>query len=293
VTGTLSVAQAEPMAGAEPRWARWLTYFPFVAGGGLAALYVIGALTRTTQLMGADVTVRDTLPLVPLQQLLAVGIGAVVQSATYLPVVALFGLFALVSTARERRRLAEGDGEDPVPEIDAEALAGAAALRHAGHRDEAARVTLLALLRRTWKQSALGFALFALCMVLAYAPVTALTLVVLTAVLILVIVASPRVLALGHPWAFAAVVTGFVLTVTIVNAYIYPQPLARVIVARTAGQPDVRGGLVVDTGSTWYVCDARNHVIGIPASQVREVRTRSHGRKRPDALTVRLVRWLL
>jgi hypothetical protein len=62
---------------------------PGFAAIGLALLYGTGAVIKSGQLRGADQNVRDTLPLVPLEQVLALGIGTVITSLVWVTVLSL------------------------------------------------------------------------------------------------------------------------------------------------------------------------------------------------------------
>ncbi len=57
-----------------------LTALPAVSALSVAVLYGLGVLLNVTQLLGADVPVLDALPLIPLQDHLTKGLGAVFTS---------------------------------------------------------------------------------------------------------------------------------------------------------------------------------------------------------------------
>lgn len=57
---------------------------PLATALGIAVLYGAGAIVKAGQLRGEGFAIRDTLPLVPLEQLLALGIGIVVSSLLWL-----------------------------------------------------------------------------------------------------------------------------------------------------------------------------------------------------------------
>jgi hypothetical protein len=74
---------------------------PGVAAVILGLLYTTGALLKTAQLRGAGVSVTDALPLVPLQQLLSLGIGTLVHTFwTALITLGVFGVFAFALRRR-------------------------------------------------------------------------------------------------------------------------------------------------------------------------------------------------
>jgi hypothetical protein len=291
MTGSGSNEQTASSVGADPRWARWLTYFPFVAGGGLAGLYALGALTRTTQLMGAHVTVRDTLPIVPLQQLLATGIGTVISSLVNVPIVLFTGLFLALSSATRRGTTEDADAE-PRSTLSPEAIEKARVLTAAGRDREADRVIIRAVILDDWKSMLSSFVVGAASVFVAYPPATAATVMVLVGLVVLAIAFFPREMARrGGLGVLAVAGAAFAISVTVVNAYIYPQPLADIVLVRSGGLPDVRGKLVVDTGASWYVRDSPNHVRAVPASKVVDARVRSHGRPRDDRVADVVAGW--
>ena len=61
---------------------------PGFAALGLGLLYATGAVIKAGQLRGEGLNVRDTLPLVPLEQILALGIGTLVTSLIWVVVFA-------------------------------------------------------------------------------------------------------------------------------------------------------------------------------------------------------------
>jgi hypothetical protein len=73
-----------------------------VAAAGLALLYTYGALIKATQLHGAGLTVMDTLPLVPLQQVLLTGVSQLIRAgALILAIFTFLFLFRLSATGDE------------------------------------------------------------------------------------------------------------------------------------------------------------------------------------------------
>lgn len=57
---------------------------PLATALGIAVLYGAGAIVKAGQLRGEGFAIRDNVPLVPLEQLLALGIGIVVSSLLWL-----------------------------------------------------------------------------------------------------------------------------------------------------------------------------------------------------------------
>ena len=81
---------------------------PGLVAIGVGLLYGTGAVIKSGQLRTADLNVRDTLPLIPLEQLLAVGIGTIVTSLVW---VFVFAFILWIYLGREadydRERQAE------------------------------------------------------------------------------------------------------------------------------------------------------------------------------------------
>jgi MFS family permease len=85
-----------------------LAVVPLVTALGLASLYGVGALQKVGQLHDAELRAQDALPLVPLPQLLALGIGSALFAAALAPFALVFG--ALIHR-HERRQT--GNGREP------------------------------------------------------------------------------------------------------------------------------------------------------------------------------------
>jgi hypothetical protein len=87
-----------------PGWTTVLSFIPLALASTLALLYGLGATLRAGELRGAEVNVRDTLPLFTIDQLLARGIYAGVVA---LPIIALIAIpaagIAFLSTATPLR----------------------------------------------------------------------------------------------------------------------------------------------------------------------------------------------
>jgi hypothetical protein len=72
------LAFSVPKMSLQPR--EVLVVVPGFAAFALGLLYGAGAVIKSGQLRGEDLNTRDTLPLVPLEQILAPGIGTIVTS---------------------------------------------------------------------------------------------------------------------------------------------------------------------------------------------------------------------
>ncbi|HEX8741817.1 MAG TPA: hypothetical protein VF712_01670 [Thermoleophilaceae bacterium] len=92
-------------SGGGQRWSTILTALPGVAAVFLGALYAIGALLTMADLRGAGLRVRDTMPLIPIEDLLARGIGTAIF---------LSGLLAIAALELAARAALERDDADPL-----------------------------------------------------------------------------------------------------------------------------------------------------------------------------------
>src|SRR4051812_32640639 len=85
-----------------------LALVPVTLGAVLATFYALGTLLKTAELRGAHLSVRDTLPLVPLPQLLVRGAGVVTDLPALLLVLVLaatsYWLFGFMEEKSEERR---------------------------------------------------------------------------------------------------------------------------------------------------------------------------------------------
>lgn len=108
-----TAAVAEAPTPTRPTSLQLIALLPGLAVAGLALLYATGALIKTSQLRDAGVSVQDALPLVPIEQLLALGIGTMMSSLAivvgWTATIALFVYFA-------RRRARRGTTKEP-PQI--------------------------------------------------------------------------------------------------------------------------------------------------------------------------------
>jgi len=80
---------------------------PAVSAVSVGLLYCLGVVLTTTQLVGAHVSVTETLPMVPLQEHLTKGLGAVFSSLA-LGSIAVFGFVAMLVGYGWYRRYREG-----------------------------------------------------------------------------------------------------------------------------------------------------------------------------------------
>lgn len=81
-----------------------LAWIPGIAALAVAALYSVGALLTAAGLRGAGLSVRDTLPLVPLEKILARGISTLIGSVLLLAALVLLGVLIVSAVSALRRR---------------------------------------------------------------------------------------------------------------------------------------------------------------------------------------------
>jgi|GEM_PF-3519531 len=92
---------------------RLLRLFPGLLAGGLAIVYVLGAIATGSEFSGAGIDPRDAVPLLSVEQLLARGIGVLVKPTAFLLILALALFFLQVLVAQiVRQHLRRGLDED-------------------------------------------------------------------------------------------------------------------------------------------------------------------------------------
>jgi hypothetical protein len=87
---------------------RCLKLFPAFLAGGLALVYILGAIATGSEFEGAGADPRDAVPLLSIEQLLARGIGVLVQPSGlfmmgYALLILLTAVFAVVMNERRKR----------------------------------------------------------------------------------------------------------------------------------------------------------------------------------------------
>jgi hypothetical protein len=254
-------------------------FLPGIAALGVGVLYAAGALERATQLHGAHLRVLDFLPLIPLPDLLAVGVSQAVQGT--LGVVIWAFLFAAVVW------LSRAEPERLRPQIHMPRLQ----VMRSETSPATTKPSRLPQWTRAWPVRPLRW-LFHLVFVSYYSWVF-LYLVYCTfddfASSASVTVAS----ACAAHWpaaaenkqrgkALALVSTILISSVAfgLMRSYFVPAPLPKVSLD-VAHASDVHGGLVVHVDRTWYVSDRPNRVISIPDSQVTAAVVVSQKNPRP------------
>ena len=210
---------------------------------GLGLLYSAGAIVKSGQLRSAHVSVRDTLPLVPLEQILALGIGIIVTS-----IVTVF-VFALVLWVY----VGWWTPEPPAIRVSAPLFPLVRALR-----------CLLAVAFIVW-------------IFFTIPPLGALS---VTAALFLG-GGVRRIYGRGRRYV-AYVVLGylaFILVLNAANGYIYPKPLPEVELRLKNQATPVVGTMLLTTGTTWYFTQHAQTFRAISAEKVAVAIVRSRSRR--------------
>jgi hypothetical protein len=205
----------------------------------LGGVYGYGALKKATELRGAHQTVRDTLPLVPLEQLLVTGITAALGIAAVL----IFGLLLALVIAEWQVRREETPTERPEGDGD-------------GFWSRAS----------SYAPVVLGLSILIVLLigtVAAYLLVAQVTLITWFS----------STAHLRRRMYLAGVVTVGVATLLVLN-YLDPDPLPKASITTERGD-HVGGSLIAATGDTWYVAIADQHFVAVRADEVRKATVES------------------
>jgi len=223
----------------------WLQLAPALLAIGLGGIYAFGAISVLGQFQAADLDALQTMPLVPIDQILARGIGAITQAAALSLPFALFGAIGVFKW--DEQKAAAKKPKDEGSQENGE--------------DGSARSfwILLALILAAVLfvpsdyLSILGFGLGSM-------------IVVINAV-------RKKLTAEGRLWrshAFVAGYAAFVLTATATGSIVRADPLPKASLALKRGTT-ATGGLLASTGSGWYIARNNGNVIAIPAGNVKSV----------------------
>jgi hypothetical protein len=232
-----------------------VTVLPGLAALLLGLLYGVGALIKTAQLRQADVSVLDALPLVPLEQVLGLGIGTVTTSLLLLVAWALLvGTYLFITRQR------------PVSKI------------IIGRRLRQRRPT-----ERGKHEDRLFFWSHVFVLIVFFLATTIFYFALIGGGYVLSVVLGRKsdANALSRRSVVLALATYFavVLSALTANAYLYPSPLPTVELKMRNGGDSVRGNLIVVTGSSWYVTGERETFRSIPTNRVNSSLIRSGERQ--------------
>jgi hypothetical protein len=228
---------------------------PILFASGLALLYLVGAGVKAIQLTNADIEIADGLSLVPVDQVLSIGIGTTLREA---PFIAALALTALVPTVIFGWfELTERQTQTSLIRVE--------------------RTTMRASGRRERRLLLLPWLPLSLVAVITLPPLLASGM----AAAILVMLAAQQ-LAYGLPptarrWSLVGamwLVTCIgLITVVLQNATAFqPLPEAQV---RTHNGTQIRGRLVVINDGTWYLTHGPRQISTIPAEEIQSARIES------------------
>lgn len=202
---------------------------PIAVASAVGALYTVGAVLTTAQLRTADLAVRDTLPLVPLPQLLGRGMSVFLKSFAGIVVIAVVFAAALFFSEQ----------------VEQELLA-ATRRRWPGARRRV-KLTLVA-----------GVAAI---LALLSEPAIAVGVAGCSFVLLLWVFGSVRLRRALLVWA------GLVAVVLLVVAFYRPEPLPTAELL--TGRGCVEGDLITVAADTWYVGRRDRRFVAVSGADVR------------------------
>lgn len=219
---------------AEPRSPRSLverlSLLPLVIAIFVGILYTVGAVLTTGQLRRANLVVRDTLPLVPLPQLLGRGMSVFLKPFAGLLAIVLVFIAVLVLGSRLERALERR-------------MAGWSSGRCGVARAVVVVVAIAALALLSPPQVAIGVAVCAL---------------------VLALWVLGRLPLRESLLLFAGVSALMLLGL----AFYRPEPLATVTI-RTSTRGVVHGDLITSANGTWYIGQGRRNFVAIAASDIQ------------------------
>jgi hypothetical protein len=225
-----------------------LTLLPGLAALGAGVLYAAGAVVKSGQLRDAGLNVRDTLPLVPLQQLLALGIGVVVTSLLWFVVFAflLWVYLGPMSGFKDQEPLTVGP-----------------------------RTHLFArIFGYLWLPLGAGIVLHEFWIRPFF------TAIVTTAGLLLAAFAGQSHRGRRYVMTVLTVYFAIVIFANTASAYVSPEPLPRADIETFSGEK-ISASLIVTDGGYWYVSTAKHRFRAIPTSEVQRAAMHSAKRTRP------------
>jgi hypothetical protein len=270
------------MSGKTQRWTdnplRLVAYVPVMAAGGVAVFYAVGAIAKVGEISGAGFNAATVLQSTPIQQLLALGVSAVVEPISLSGLAALAVLIALIAWMADRS--ASTTSERSITQVELLVLSRQVQTRERYRRSVEGvpppvptPSTIRRVARWTWrwaKRALLATGLLVLVLVaivfeLGGAPTT---------IASWLIVAPPAWFVakrLGMRTR-AAVATAFIVSAVVsmtTRALVYPLPLPRVMVRTDAGT--VEGQLLITTENATTVGLANCKIETIPAAHIKSV----------------------
>jgi hypothetical protein len=249
---------------------RWVPLVPVVIACSLAGIYTLGAISIFGQFLAADLDGAQTMPLVPIDQILARGIGAIIDQA----ILGVLGISLAYSiSAFEDLKEGKARKEGQVPSTsDPSSQAGGQIFT--GRLGVGVWIALLA---------AAFFAPFGLVTTIG-------------AGLLTIQAVIPRVrdwmLRQGYkkwrPTAFFVSYCAFLVVSAVVGAFTRPSPLPDITLERSTGE-SIHGGLVAANGSNWLVAKPDGTVLSLPEG-VADIATITYSKEPTDESLFQRVR---
>jgi ABC-type multidrug transport system fused ATPase/permease subunit len=249
------VAARDPnQSGAEQLVRSGVYFVPGLVALGLGVLYASGALVKSAQLIGEGANVRDILPLVPLEGILAVGIGTVVTSLLVLVTWTGIVAFYIWATRRQTKPIT-------VPPETYRRLM----LRPTSNWYRGLRASIWILVAITIAAS-LWLAPFFTAVISA------------ASLMFAVIAAHHR--QRGRRWTLMMLSIYFfvILAARIGNAFVYPEPLPLAEIRHEDGTK-LSGTLLSVGNGLWIVSTGDREYRAIPADNVRQALVESQERE--------------
>lgn len=200
---------------------------------GVGVLYAVGAVLTTAQLRTADLAPRDTLPLIPLSQLLGRGMSVFLKPFAGVLAVGVVYLGALLVGEQIEVKLRERFGRRGADQ-------------------------------RRWPRALVVGAAAALLVLVSPGDVAG-AIAVSCAVLLLWVFRLARLRATLLVWAGAATIA------LLVVSFYRPQPLPKVSLVAASGRT-VEGDLVTVSGGTWYVGERERQFVAMRGDDIRSAR---------------------
>lgn len=222
----------------------WLNSIPALVALGLGGIYALGAVSVIGQLQSEDLQTAQIMPLVPIDQILARGIGAITSVGVLAFPVGLImalGIFQFESFSSGRKKAEPGSPSES-----------------SGIQFPSSWPTPIILI-----------------VAILFAPGDYLTIALFGLITMFVIIDTVRKAMIRRgkdnwrPTAFLGGYFGFMLVATLMGSVVRPAPLPRVVLDPREGPP-IRGSLVVSTSANWYIAQADGRIVTVSTSNARQ-----------------------
>jgi hypothetical protein len=250
----------------------WLHSIPALVGLGLGGIYAIGAASAISQLQSAHLQALQVVALIPIDQILSRGIGAITSTFVVAIPIALLtaaGIFNFEQLRTSKEEEASTKDEHTAPNSDG--------------RDE-----------QPEKIISLPFPIsgpigIALGLVVIFVPTDYLTIFLFGAMAMgasIRIVRNWRIRENRHPWRPAAFLAGylsFMVVAAAMTAIVRPSPLPQVEMSLHQGDR-IQAEFVVLANGTWYLSRPGGDLLAVPASNVKTATLTYHGPEAADSI---------